>query len=83
MTPLQSTTAEAFCTLAVTIQQQQAHGQQQYNRPQQVHISILDSIQTVIESPQVLLTSDRAFIALNISMATRTDSERVDALALP
>ena len=29
------------------------------------------------------LSSDRAFRALNISMATSTDSERVDAFALP
>jgi hypothetical protein len=30
-----------------------------------------------------LLTSDNAFMALNISMATRTDKDRVDAFALP
>lgn len=28
-------------------------------------------------------TSDRAFMALNISMATSTDKDSVDALALP
>lgn len=31
----------------------------------------------------VPLTSDRAFRALNISIATSTDRERVEALALP
>ena len=30
-----------------------------------------------------LLTSESAFTALNISMATRTDKDRVDAFALP
>ena len=29
------------------------------------------------------LTSDKAFMALNISMATSTDKDRVEALALP
>ena len=37
----------------------------------------------MFEGTNTLCTSDSAFMALNISMATSTDKDRVDALALP